>query len=116
MLMQHLFSLLWIPCDENNTSLNSPLHACMQNLNGSDHDRCLTDDADAHAHAECTPPPLSALREYSVKLRARLQEVSHCLWCSTHIHITKLTMTNSLLIVQEALVLSTCTLYMVSNW
>lgn len=39
--------------------------------------RCLANDADAHAHAELTPPPLSALREYSTKLQAQLQEVSH---------------------------------------
>lgn len=62
-------------CDEDNTHLQSP-PVCVQHLDGLADDRCLTDDADAHAHAEHTPPPLSALREYSSKLQAQLQEVS----------------------------------------
>ncbi|KAL0027002.1 hypothetical protein WJX79_007943 [Trebouxia sp. C0005] len=35
---------------------------------------CLADEADLHAHAQMTPPPLTALREYSVKMQAQLQE------------------------------------------
>ncbi|DBA95028.1 TPA: hypothetical protein ACH3X1_002544 [Trebouxia sp. C0004] len=35
---------------------------------------CLADEADLHAHAQMTPPPLTALREYNVKMRAQLQE------------------------------------------
>ena len=37
--------------------------------------RCLADEADLHAHAQMTPPPLTALRDYSVKMQAQLQEV-----------------------------------------
>ena len=37
--------------------------------------RCLADEADTNAHAHLVPPPLTALREFSVKLRAELQEV-----------------------------------------
>ncbi|DBA98448.1 TPA: hypothetical protein ACH3X3_012450 [Trebouxia sp. C0006] len=35
---------------------------------------CLADEADLHAHAQMTPPPLTALRDYSVKMQAQLQE------------------------------------------
>ena len=41
--------------------------------------RCLADEADQHAYAQLTPPPLSALRDYSIKLQAQLQEVRICL-------------------------------------
>ena len=37
--------------------------------------RCLADEADANAHAHLVPPPVTALREFSVKLQTELQEV-----------------------------------------
>ena len=37
--------------------------------------RCLAEEADMNAHAQLVPPPLAALRAYSVKLQALLQEV-----------------------------------------
>ena len=37
--------------------------------------RCLAQEADMNAHAQLVPPPLAALRAYSAKLQAQLQEV-----------------------------------------
>ena len=41
--------------------------------------RCLAGEADLHAHAQMTPPSVSALREYSRKLQEQMREVSNAI-------------------------------------